>query len=79
MHERLDEGEKSKSHSSVKNCTTKKLAKIAKRSKKHAMKMAADPEKKVKFDQKIRNKKRGRRNRRRIIVPSEHLMTNFNQ
>ena len=43
------------------------------------MKMAADPEKKVKFDQKIRNKIRGRRNRRRTLVPSEHMMINFNQ
>ena len=52
--------------------------KIAKRSKKHAMKMAEDPEKKVKFDQKIRNKIRGRRNRRRTIVRSVHQMINFN-
>ena len=79
MQERLDEGEGSKSHSSVKNCTTKKLAKIAKRSKKHAMKMAADPEKKVKFDQKIRNKIGGRRNRRKTIVPSEYLIITCNQ
>ena len=43
------------------------------------MKMVADPEKKVKFDQKIRKKIRGRRDRRRNIVPSEHLMINFNQ
>ena len=60
MHERLDEGEKSKSHSSVKNCTTKKLAKIAKRSKKHSMQMAAYPEKKVKFNQKIRKQDKGK-------------------
>ena len=33
---------------------------------------STDPKKKVKFDQKIRNKIRGRRNRRRTIVPSEH-------
>ena len=79
MQERLDEGEGSKSHSLVKNCTTKKLAKIAKRSKKHAMKIAAYPEKKVKFNQKIRNKIRGRRSRRRTLVPSEHMMINFNQ
>ena len=41
--------------------------------------MVADPEKKVKFDQKIRNKIRGRRNRRRTTVQAEHLMINFNQ
>ena len=41
--------------------------------------MAAYPEKKVKFNQKIRNKIRGRRNRRRTLVPSEHMMINFNQ
>ena len=57
----------------------KSWQKIAKRSKKHAMKMAAYPEKKVKFNQKIRNKIRGRRSRRRTLVPSEHMMINFNQ
>ena len=41
--------------------------------------MAAYPEKKVKFNQKIRNKIRGRRSRRRTLVPSEHMMINFNQ
>ena len=41
--------------------------------------MVADPEKKVKFDQKIRNKIGGRRNRRRTIVPSEYLIINCNQ
>ena len=52
---------------------------MAKSSKKCAMKMVADPEKKVKFDQKIRKKIRGRRDRRRNIDLSEHLMINFNQ
>ena len=76
----IDEGEGSKSRGSLKNQNSKKLAKtVAERSKKHAMKIAADPEKKVKFDQKIRQKIRGRRNRRRNIIPSERLMINFNQ
>ena len=55
----LDKGEGSKSRGSVKNQTGKKLAKtVAERSKKHAMKMVEDPEKKVKFDEKNREKMR---------------------
>ena len=42
----LSEGKGSKSNSSAKKCTNNKLPNIAKRLKKHAMKMAADPENK---------------------------------
>ena len=53
----LDEGEGSKSRGSLKNQNSKKLAKtVAERSKKHAMKVVADPEMKVKFDEKNRDK-----------------------
>ena len=60
MKQRLDEGEGSKAHSSVKIVPPTRWQKIAKRSKKYAMKMAAYPEKKVKFNQKIRKQDKGK-------------------